>query len=113
MSLPAPDLPAVSASDVSAELPEILLIDDEVPFRELIAHFLRTRGYRVHEAGDGEQALRFLSGHPVGLIVSDVCMPNCDGIELLTELRCFSKWRRRSARITRSRSRFRSTSCSS
>ncbi|MCR6655924.1 MAG: response regulator [Opitutus sp.] len=87
MSLPAPDLPAASASNVSTELPEVLLIDDEVPFRELIAHFLRTRGYRVHEAGDGEQALRFLSGHPVGLIVSDVCMPNCDGIELLTELR--------------------------
>ncbi len=90
MSLSAPDLTATqpaAALATPADLPEVLLIDDEIPFRELIAHFLRTHGYRVHEAGDGEQALRFLSGHPVGIIVSDVCMPECDGIELLTRLR--------------------------
>ena len=79
MSLPAPDLPAVSASDVSAELPEILLIDDEVPFRELIAHFLRTRGYRVHEAGDGEQArmrlLAIFGSHPTGTMSRTSLMP--------------------------------------
>lgn len=66
---------------------EILVVEDEAAFRFLVVQFLRSRGYVVHEAGDGLEALNRLGAHPVGLIISDVCMPDCDGIELLSRLR--------------------------
>lgn len=66
---------------------EILLVDDEASFRFLLVEFLRRSGYVVHEAENGRVALQFLQEHPVGLIVSDVCMPDFDGIELMRALR--------------------------
>ena len=79
--MPAGDAPS------SGVCQEILLVDDEPAFRFLLVEFLRRSGYTVHEAENGRAALRALQERPVGLMISDVCMPDFDGIELLRALR--------------------------
>lgn len=81
--------PVQPAAPAAAEpkAPVILLADDEVPFRELIEAFLLQAGYVVHAVGDGRAALRLLKQVPIDLIISDLCMPGTDGMELLTYLR--------------------------
>ena len=63
---------------------EILIVDDEVDFRLLLAEVLVEQGYRVTTAHNGHEALRHLelSGKSPDLITIDVNMPLTDGIEL-------------------------------
>ena len=65
----------------------ILLVEDEESVRTIAAKTLRKRGYRVIEAGDGEEALEWLEDgiEPVDLLLSDVVMPGMDGPTLLRE----------------------------
>ncbi len=70
----------------------ILVADDEAGFRFSISVALRGAGYRVTEAVDGMDALgravrEFEAGTPVDLLVTDICMPNLSGEELIRELR--------------------------
>ena len=66
----------------------ILLVEDEEGLRALNARGLTSRGYTVHEASNGVEAIEVLEkqGH-VDLVVSDVVMPEMDGPTLLKELR--------------------------
>lgn len=48
---------------------------------------LRNAGHIVREARDGVQALRAVNQAPPDLVVTDILMPNCDGIELISRLR--------------------------
>jgi two-component system cell cycle sensor histidine kinase/response regulator CckA len=59
----------------------VLLVDDEDPVRVFAARGLRRVGYRVLEAGSGEQAMDVLAAHPeaVDLLLTDVMMPGMDG----------------------------------
>ena len=63
---------------------EILIVDDEVNFRLLLAEVLVEQGYRVTTAHNGQEALRLLelSNRSPDLITIDVNMPVTDGIEL-------------------------------
>jgi len=65
----------------------ILLIEDEDGVRGIAASLLRSRGYEVDEACDGEEALEILEGNPQGydLVISDVVMPGMDGPTLIRE----------------------------
>lgn len=67
----------------------ILLVEDEEGVRVLAAHILRTQGYTVLTAGDGQEALRVAQDQPVGidLLVSDVVMPHLGGWALAETLR--------------------------
>ncbi len=65
----------------------ILVVDDSVDLRGLVSMALTGRGYSVLEAGDGIEALALLEGQKIDLIVSDVDMPNMDGISLITEIK--------------------------
>ncbi|HEX2861128.1 MAG TPA: response regulator [Lacunisphaera sp.] len=65
----------------------ILLVDDDVPLARGLADFLRRRGYHVIMASGGREAMKLLERHPVSLVVSDIFMPDRDGLELLTHLR--------------------------
>ena len=67
----------------------ILLVEDEEAVRAFAARALQSRGYKVHEAASGIDALEVMkqSGGAVDLVVSDVVMPELDGPSLLRELR--------------------------
>lgn len=67
----------------------ILIVDDDAFTRAPIVRSLRTFGYFVLEAGNGEEALRVMQEHhaPVHLVISDVVMPEMNGAELVSFLR--------------------------
>ena len=67
----------------------ILLVEDEDAVRALNARMLVSRGYTVHEAASGVEALDIFTRHDgqVDLVISDVVMPEMDGPTLLGELR--------------------------
>lgn len=58
----------------------ILIVDDSTSFRQVVGMALKGAGYEVVEACDGKDALSKLDGSKYHLIVSDVNMPNLDGI---------------------------------
>ncbi|MBM4108425.1 MAG: response regulator [Phycisphaerae bacterium] len=65
----------------------ILLVDDETPIRLLVGNRLRSVGYTVLEAADGEQALDMARDERPDLIVTDLQMPHMSGLEFLVRLR--------------------------
>lgn len=68
--------------------PQILVVDDEPDLRRLAARILLEEGYHVHEAGDGLEALDYISSGRVSFdaIVTDIVMPRLDGVGLLRRL---------------------------
>ena len=65
----------------------ILIVDDSESIREVVSFTLENEGYKVLIAVDGSDALRFLDGTPIDLIITDLHMPNMDGIELIKAVR--------------------------
>ena len=65
----------------------ILAVDDSASMRQMIGATLRSAGYLVVEACDGEEALNFARKHRVDLVLADVNMPGIDGITLVAQLR--------------------------
>ena len=65
----------------------ILIVDDSASMRQVVATALKTAGYDVLEACDGKDALAKLTGPKINLIISDVNMPNMDGITLVKEVK--------------------------
>lgn len=63
----------------------ILVVDDSASFRQVVGMALKGAGYDVVEASDGKDALTKLDGRKYHLIVSDVNMPNLDGIGFVKE----------------------------
>ncbi|KRW61158.1 response regulator [Pseudomonas sp. TTU2014-080ASC] len=61
----------------------ILVIDDSASMRQMVAMTLRGAGYDVVDAVDGKDALSKLDGRKFNLIISDVNMPNMDGISFV------------------------------
>jgi two-component system cell cycle sensor histidine kinase/response regulator CckA len=93
--VPAAGEVVATATDVGPEISDltgtatILLVEDEEAVRAFAARALASRGYKVHEAGSGIEALQVMkeAGGKVDLVVSDVVMPELDGPSLLKELR--------------------------
>jgi len=65
----------------------ILIVDDSMSMRSVVGIALKGAGYEVIEACDGKDGLTKLDGRKVHLIVSDVNMPNMDGITFLKEVK--------------------------
>lgn len=65
----------------------ILLVEDEILLREGIQEILEASGYRVIGAADGAEALEWLDQVPVTLVISDLVMPNMDGMEFVQRVR--------------------------
>jgi len=65
----------------------ILAVDDSASIRQMVASTLRGEGHQVIEAGDGVEALDYAKSNDVSLVVTDVNMPNMDGISLIKALR--------------------------
>ena len=65
----------------------ILIVDDSASLRQVVKIALSNAGYEVVEASEGKDALSKLGGQRYHLIISDVNMPNMDGIELIKHVR--------------------------
>ncbi|MGA8007786.1 MAG: response regulator [Thiomonas sp.] len=65
----------------------ILIVDDSASLRQVVNIALASAGYDVIEACDGVDALTKLDGRKIHLIISDVNMPNMDGISLVKEIK--------------------------
>jgi two-component system chemotaxis response regulator CheY len=65
----------------------ILIVDDSESIREVVSFTLENEGYNVLIAIDGTDAIRFLNGQNIDLIITDLHMPEMDGITLIKEVR--------------------------
>ncbi|NQW03900.1 MAG: sigma-54-dependent Fis family transcriptional regulator [Acidobacteria bacterium] len=63
----------------------LLLVDDEAAFREVIAERLAEHGYRVEQAGTGEEALERLNDFAFDILLTDLRLPGVDGRQVLDE----------------------------
>jgi two-component system chemotaxis response regulator CheY len=70
-----------------------MVVDDSASMRQVVGIALRTAGYEVLEGCDGKDALARLDGRKVHLIISDVNMPNMDGIAFLKEVKKHPSYR--------------------
>ena len=68
----------------------ILVVDDDPETVELMSEILSKEGYQVDTAADAQSALHLLTEHEPDVVITDIQMPNMDGMELLTELR--TRW---------------------
>jgi len=68
-------------------MPTILAVDDSASMRQMVAFTLKGAGYTVVEAADGIQAMMAAKKQSFDLVITDVNMPNMDGISLIKELR--------------------------
>ncbi|HKY30611.1 MAG TPA: sigma-54 dependent transcriptional regulator [Pyrinomonadaceae bacterium] len=65
----------------------LLIVDDELGMRQFLTHLFQREGHSVRVAESGRRALDLLQEEPADLIISDVRMPDIDGIELLRSAR--------------------------
>ena len=65
----------------------ILVVDDEPQITRVLKTTLSSQGYGIRTASDGEEALQAMSEWPPDLIVTDLRMPNMDGLDLCREVR--------------------------
>jgi CheY-like chemotaxis protein len=65
----------------------ILVVDDEPSIVELVSRALRKRGDTIVSASNGVEAGRVVTQHPFELVMTDLLMPDKDGIQVITELR--------------------------
>lgn len=65
----------------------IMIVDDSVSIRQVVGIALKGAGYDVIEGRDGQDALSKLTGQKVHLVISDVNMPNMDGIAFVKALK--------------------------
>jgi signal transduction histidine kinase len=65
---------------------KVLIADDEPSVRDIIMRLLTTRGYACDGAGDGQEALAKIKENGFALVISDVKMPNTDGLALLRQV---------------------------
>lgn len=66
---------------------KIMTVDDSASVRQMVAFTLKGAGYDVVEAVDGKDALGKLKGSPVDMVITDLNMPNMDGITLIKSIR--------------------------
>jgi two-component system chemotaxis response regulator CheY len=65
----------------------ILTVDDSPSVRQMVSFTLRKAGYEVGEAVDGKDALAKIGQERFDMVITDLNMPNVDGIQLITQVR--------------------------
>jgi len=71
----------------------VLVVDDSASLRQVVSIALKGAGYEVLEGCDGKDALSKLTGQKVHLIISDVNMPNMDGITFVKEVKKLANYK--------------------
>lgn len=69
------------------DIQRILIIDDDDDFRRMLRKFLKTKGYEVMEASGGDEGIRCQSEQPVDLIITDMIMPEKNGIDTILAIK--------------------------
>jgi two-component system KDP operon response regulator KdpE len=67
--------------------PLILLVEDEAPTRHTLAEYLDRRGYEVHQAETGHEAMRQWDAHRADVVLLDLGLPDLDGVEVIRRIR--------------------------
>ncbi len=66
----------------------VLIVDDSITMRDMVAMTLANAGFQVEQAGDGQEAVgKLMNGSTPDLVVTDLNMPGIDGITLIREIR--------------------------
>ena len=79
---------------VNHHLPSsVLVIDDDPTFCTIMRVYLRDDGYDVHLAYDAHDALSILESTQPDIILTDIMMPEIDGLDLIRQLRTMRKWK--------------------
>jgi two-component system, chemotaxis family, chemotaxis protein CheY len=65
----------------------LLIVDDSASMRQMVSFTLKDAGYEVIAAANGKEALTKLSGAKISMVVTDLNMPEMDGIQLIKQLR--------------------------
>ena len=66
---------------------QLLLVEDDIAFCKMLETFLQKKGYEVHTAFSGSEALRQIQEHTLDLIITDVRLPDQDGLSLLQHVK--------------------------
>ena len=75
--------------------PNVLIVDDSAAIRKILQRVLRQAEVplgSLYEAGDGVQALGAMKNNSIDLVLSDINMPNMDGLQLLAQIRANPQW---------------------
>ena len=73
---------------------KILIVDDSASIRDVLSFVLKEEGFEVLIGEDGVDAQKHLDGQPLDLIITDLYMPNMDGIELIKKIRSIAEYER-------------------
>jgi DNA-binding response OmpR family regulator len=68
-------------------MPQILIIEDEAEIREILVHVLKRNNYYTRQAENGASAVKQLRAYPADLVITDMLMPDMEGVELIKILR--------------------------
>jgi len=71
----------------------VLVVDDSVSMRQLVAFSLKEAGYDVVSAVHGKEALEIIDGTRVDIVITDLNMPEMNGIEFIKQLRGRSEYK--------------------
>lgn len=72
---------------------KILAADDSVSIRQMVSHTLKEAGFQVETANDGAEALSKAKSGKYDVIISDVNMPNMDGLEFVRQVRTVPQYK--------------------
>jgi len=72
----------------------VLIVDDSESIREVVKFTLTNEGYDVLVGVDGKDATKFLDGRLIDLVITDLHMPEMNGIELIKEIRLQDLYKR-------------------
>ena len=80
-------MPAETAAHTSPKSKTLLIADDEPNIRRVLQAIFVKDGYEVHVAENGVKALEWASANPVGLLITDLIMPDMNGVELIQKVK--------------------------
>lgn len=69
---------------------KILLVDDDAQVRKMLKLTLEREGYEIVEAADGNEAVQVYDPETIGLVITDIVMPEKEGIETIMELKAIN-----------------------
>lgn len=72
--------------DIVMRPPTILVIEDDASVRVLLAQVLEDAGYQTYEAANGREGLEQFRAQPMDLVITDLEMPEMNGLDLILEL---------------------------